>query len=203
LFSPNDNAERLTAAAEGTRAFSCSSIACWSTAGGSPVRFRGGSRGGKDGLALVDRGSWSARMGGGDIFVELDGALNAYLGLSNEYCGFEGSWPLSGSGGSSASPQAGALTLLAESFDLVLAILTRLVSLEYVEPPETAEEFDSTESLLISCPEGRRNGKGGGGKEGCLVGSGGGGGLACFVLLPEGRMMVGGGSSPFCLSPFG
>jgi hypothetical protein len=154
-------------------------------------------------LALVGVGSWSARIAGGAIFVELDGALTAYFGLSDEYCDAAGSLPLTGRGGSSASPQAGALTLLAESFDLVLAIVTRLVPLEYVDPPETPEEFDSTESRLISCSEGRRDGREGGGREGCRVGSAGGGDLACFVLLPMGRVMVGGGSSPFCLSPFG
>jgi hypothetical protein len=145
----------------------------------------------------------SARIRGRGISAELDGALTAYFGLSEEYCDFTGSLRLTGRGGSSASPQAGALTLLAESFDFVLAIVTRLVPFEYVDPPEAAEEVDSTESLLISCSEGRRNGKEGGGREGCRVGSGGGGGLACLVVLLVARVITGGGSSPSCLSPFG
>ena len=104
----------------------------------------------------------------------LEGALTVYFGLSDEYCDFAGALPLAGRGGSSASPQAGALTLLAESLDLVLDIVTRFVPFEYVDPPEAAEEFDSTESLLISCTDGRREGRDGGGKEGCRVGNGGG-----------------------------
>src|ERR1700733_9362106 len=59
LFSPNDNAERLTlsnSAAEGrggiVRPFSCSTVLCWGIVGGSTICFRGGNRGGKDGLAL-------------------------------------------------------------------------------------------------------------------------------------------------------
>ena len=58
LFSPNDNAERLTlsnSAAEGRggilRSFSCSIVVCWSVVGSSTICFRGGNRGGKDGLA--------------------------------------------------------------------------------------------------------------------------------------------------------
>jgi hypothetical protein len=73
--------------------------------------------------------------------------------------------PLTGRGGNSASPQAGALTLLAESFDRVLAIVSWLVPLEYADPPEAPEELDSTESLLISCSGGRRAGREGGGRE--------------------------------------
>ncbi len=126
-----------------------------------------------------------------------------YFGLSNEYCDFAGSPLRAGKGGSSASPQAGALTLLADSFDLVLATVTRLVPFEYADPPEATEEIDSTESRLISCSEVRREGKEGGGREGCRVGNGGGGVLACFALLAVGRMMVGGGRSPLCLRPFG
>lgn len=132
----------------------------------------------------------------------VDGALTAYFGLCDEYCDFVGSLPLTGRGGRSASPQAGALTLLAESFDLVLTTVTKLVPLEYVDPPD-AEEFDSIESLLISCSEGRRDGREGGGKEGCRVGKGGGGGLTRFALSAVGRMMVGGGRSPSFLIPFG
>ena len=135
--------------------------------------------------------------------MELDGALTAYFGLADEYCDFGGSLPLTGRGGSSASPQAGALTLLAESLDFVLVTVTRLVPFEYVDPPDAAEEFDSTESLLISCSAGRRVDKEGGGREGCRVGSGGGVGLAGFVPFAVGRVMMGGGSSPLCLSPFG
>ena len=59
LFSPNDNAERLTlsnSAAEGRggilRSLSCSIVVCRSIVGGSTICFRGGNRGGKDGLAL-------------------------------------------------------------------------------------------------------------------------------------------------------
>jgi len=58
------------------------------------------------------------------ISVELEGALTAYFGLSDEYCDFAASVLLAGRGGNSASPQAGALTLLAESFDLVLDIVS-------------------------------------------------------------------------------
>lgn len=78
-----------------------------------------------------------------------------------------------------------------------------MVPLEYVDPPEAPEEFDSTESLLMPCSEGRRAGREGGGREGCRVGNGGGGDLVCLVLVPVGRVMVGGGISPFFLSPFG
>lgn len=133
----------------------------------------------------------------------LEGALTAYFGLSDEYCDFAGAFPLVGRGGSSASPQAGALILLAESFDLVLDTVTRFVPFEYVDPPEAAEEFDSTESLLMSCSEGRLEGRGGGGRDGCRVGNGGGGVLGCFAPFPVEGMILGGGRSPLCLRPFG
>jgi len=172
LFSPNDNADRLTlssSAAEGRggilRSFSCSIVVCWSIVGSSTICFRGGNRGGKDGLALRGRGAWSVRIAGVGTSVELEGALTIYFGLSDEYCDFAASVPLGGRGGSSASPQAGALTLLAESFDRVLAIVSWLVPLEYADPLEAPEELDSTESLLISCSEGRRAGREGGGRE--------------------------------------
>jgi hypothetical protein len=152
---------------------------------------------------LVDGGVRSARTAGGGISVVLEGALTAYFGLSDEYCDLADSFALTGRGGSSASPQAGALTLLADSLDLVLDTVTIFVPFEYVDPPEAAEEFDSTESLLMSCLEGRREGRDGGGRDGCRVGSGGGGGLACLALFPVGDMIFGGGRSPLYLRPFG
>ena len=206
---PNDNADRFTlfnAAPEmmggNLRAFSwllADCAACCASPGCTDC-VRGGSRGGRLGFDIAAFAASVAGSAGGVTSPDEDGALHSYFGRSLEYWrGFD-ALPRTGNGGRSASPHAGALTLLAESLDFVLEAVTRLVAAEYADVPDAVE---SSEPLRPSTSEGLLEGNAGGGCDGWREGSGGGGGLALEEPLGRARANGGGGSTPFCFGPLG